>query len=278
MTFDQYIARKERGLIKLRTLILGAVIILTMSTPAPASCPLDHLIIGCNQDGITGTEDDKRLFVDCRQKYRNSGSPPHAHWFYPLRESVFPSYPYRIGEPGFDALQRDNPSEGSTYDPNRSPTGIADEDYQLMIACISISSGLRVEHRDYPQFTIDKVGDRFNHSYIHELRGDPHIHLSYQATDGQNLHWITYYVYDELADPNDPNYYRPSEPFTVVFNREPLAGDLAVDGKVDAADLARFCYYYLKMDGSVYNDHYERADANRNGWVDLIDFALLAAN
>jgi len=263
---------------KFHSIILIVTLFVSMSRPALASCPLDHLIIGCNRDGIEGTDDDRKLFIDCRQKYRNSGEPLYKYWFYPLRRSIFSAYPYRLGEPGFDAFQAHNPNNGYTYDPNRSAAGFPDEDYRLIVECVSISPGLRAKHKEYPQFTIDDVGDRFNHSHIYKLRGDPHAHLSYQAVDGENLHWVTYYVYDEFADPNDPNHYRPSEPFTIVFNREPLAGDLAVDGTVNAADLARFCYYYLKMNGSVHDDYYERADANRDGCVDLLDFALLATH
>jgi hypothetical protein len=254
------------------------ILFVSMSMPAPASCPLDHLIIGCNEDGIEATDDDRKLFIDCRQKYRNSGEPLYKYWHYPLRRSIFSAYPYRLGEPGFDAFQAHNPNNGYTYDPNRSAAGLADEDYRLIVECVSISPGLRAKHKEYPEFTIDKVGDRFNHSHIYKLRGDPHMHLSYQAIDGDNLHWVTYCVYDEFADPNDPNHYRPSEPFTVVFNKEPLAGDLAVDAKVDGADLVRFCYYYLKMNGSVHNDYYERADGNTDGCVDLLDFALLGGS
>ena len=76
----------------------------------------------------------------------------------------------------------------------------------------------------------------------------------------------------------DANQYGPSEPFTIVFNREPLSGDLAVDGTVDSNDLAELCYYWLSGNGSIHNDYYERADANRDEAVDFSDFALLAAN
>jgi len=263
---------------KFHSIILMVILLVSMSRRALSSCPLDHLVIGCNEDGIEGTEDDRKLFIDCRQKYRNSSEALYKYWYYPLRRSIFSAYPYRLGEPGFDAFQAYNPNNAYTYDPNRSAAGLPDKDYRLIVECVSISPGLRAKHKEYPEFTMDEVGDRFNHSHIYQLRGDPHMHLSYQAIDGDNLHWVTYCVYDEFADPNDRNDYRPSEPFTIVFNREPLAGDLAVDGKVDGADLVRFCYYYLKINGSVDNDYYERADVNRNGSVDLLDFALLGAN
>jgi hypothetical protein len=114
-----------------------------------------------------------------------------------------------------------------------------------------------------------------NHSYIHALQGDPHMHMSYQAVNGENLFWITWQVYDEMEDANQ---YEPSEPFTIVFNKEPLYGDLIVDGTVDGNDFAEFCYYWLSDNGSIHNDYYERADADRDGFVNFSDFALLALN
>lgn len=255
--------------------ILTVLQVLTLSTSVLAQCPLDHLIIGCNRDGIWGTADDKKLFVDCRDKYRHSGSTSHANWFYPLYESIFPDYPYRLGEPGFDCFQNDDPDEQETFDPNRSLAGKPDQDYRIVVECISISPGLRVQHKDYPQFTIDQRGQYFNHSYIHNLYGEPHIHLSYQATEANDLLWITWQIYDQL---DDQDQYQASESFTMVFSKEPLSGDLAVDGQVYIDDLAEFTYYWLSRNGSISNDYYERADADRNGLVDFADFALLALN
>jgi hypothetical protein len=57
-----------------------------------------------------------------------------------------------------------------------------------------------------------------------------------------------------------------------------LAGDLAIDGAVDMNDIARFFYYWLQIDGGKSNDYYERADSNKDGRVDYIDFAMLAKN
>jgi hypothetical protein len=236
---------------------------------------LDHIVIGCNQDGIWGTADDKKLFVDCRQKYRHSGTTPYANWFYSLYESIFPDYPYRLGEPGFDCFQNTGPDEEDTFDPNRSPAGNPDQDYRIIVECISISPGLRVQHKDYPQFTIDQPGQYFNHSYIHKIRGEPHIHLSYQATSDDRLLWATYRIYDQLEDQDS---YQPSELFTIVFNTQPLAGDLVIDGQVSAKDLAELSYYWLSQNASPSSDYYERADANRDGAVDFGDFTILASN
>ena len=176
--------------------------VLFISSYCLSECPLDHFIIGVNQDGIEGTDDDKKLFVDSSQKYRDSGTVEYSNWFYPLNESIFSSYPYRIGEPGFDSFQDYNPYAAYTYDPNRTLKGQPDTDYRIIIHCLSISPGLRVVHKDYPQFTIDEIGQDFNHSLINALRDDAHMHMSYQAANGEDLFWVTYYLYDELADPN----------------------------------------------------------------------------
>lgn len=249
------------------------IIILTASAGAQAECPLDHFIIGRNRDGIEDTDDDKKLFVDCRQKYRDSGDTEYANWFYPLHRSIFPGYSYRIGEPGFDAFQSTNPNAAYTYDPNRTLAGDPDVDYNIIVECIDMSVGLRAVHKEYPQFIIDAVGQSFSHSYIHNLRGYGHMHMSYQAVDGENLHWITFRLLDGL---DYGQQYEPSEPFTIVFNAEPPAGDLIVDGKVNERDLVEFSYYWLGDEGDKTNDHYERADANRDGKVDFQDFALFA--
>jgi hypothetical protein len=253
--------------------VMSAILsLLSCCMPAQAQCPLDHFIIGCNRDGIEGTEDDRKLFVDSLQKYRNSGQVEYAEWFYPLRKSIFADYGYRIGEPGFDAFQRTTANAPHTYDPNRALAGEGNLDYRVIVECVALSDGLRAVHREYPQFAIAGAGDSFDHSSIHALRGDGHMHLSYQAVDGESLHWITYRLHDELE------LYEPSEPFTIVFNVEPLPGDLVVDGQVDLADLTELAYYWLRADSSRHNDYWERADTNRDGAVDLVDFAQLARN
>jgi hypothetical protein len=252
-----------------------AALFAACGSPARAGCPLDHFLIGCNRDGIEGTEDDHTLFVDCVQKYRHSGQMEYVNWFYPLQKSIFPSYSYRIGEPGFDLFQAFYPGEVLTCDPNRSPPGHPDLDYRIVVECVAISAGLRAVHKDYPQFTLDRAGQSFDHSYIHNLRGDSHIHMSYQATDGASLQWITFRVRDSL---DDGDQFAPSEPFTIAFNAAPLEGDLAVDGVVDTMDLMEFSHYWLRPGSSRHNDYWERADSNRDGRVDLQDFARLASN
>jgi hypothetical protein len=264
---------REVRIMKL-SVAISVVTTLTFCLSVRADCPLDHFIIGRNSDGIEDTDDDNRLFVDCSQKYRDSGLTEYANWFYPLQQSIFPSYPYRIGEPGFDMFQVDNPS-ALTYDPNRALEGDPNVDYEIIVVCTALSPGMRAVHKDYPQFTIDAVGQTFSHSYIHSLRGDPHMHMSYQATDGENLQWITFRIFDAVEDGNQ---YEPSEPFTIVFNAEPLAGDLAVNGRVDRRDLSRLCRYWLAPASSMENDYCERADTNRDGRVDFVDFAHMASN
>jgi len=47
---------------------------------------------------------------------------------------------------------------------------------------------------------------------------------------------------------------------------------------VDIADMAELSHYWLSPSSSRHNDFCERADANRDGLVDLRDFARMAAN
>lgn len=254
---------------------IAAIISLACCLPGWADCPLDHFLIGCNRDGIAGTADDRTLFLDCRQKYRNSGEEPYANWFYPLQESIFTGYRYRIGEPGFDLFQGVDPSVAATYDPNCGLIGEPELDYQIVVECVALSPGLRAVHKDYPQFTLDSVGQSFDHSAIHDLRGDSHIHMSYQATSGTDLRWISFRVLDGL---DDGDRYEPSEPVTIVFNVEPPAGDLVVDGEVGPSDLAQLSRHWLSPESSRRNDFCERADTDRDGLVNMVDFARMAAN
>lgn len=266
---------REQKMISRINLPIILIVILTVSSIVRAECPLDHFIIGCNRDGVEGTDDDTQLFIDSRQKYRDSGEIEYANWFYPLHKSIFPSYSYRLGEPGFDAFQNTNPGAAYTYDPNRALAGEPDVDYNIYVECVDMSEGVRAVHKDYPQFIVDSIGQSFSHSTIYHLRDDSHMHMSYQAMDGVNLHWITFCLNDSL---DDGDKYEPSEPFTIVFNTEPLAGDLVVDGIVDLADLMELSRYWLATDAGLHNDYYERADANRDGIVNLGDFAILASN
>jgi hypothetical protein len=43
-------------------------------------------------------------------------------------------------------------------------------------------------------------------------------------------------------------------------------------------DLARLSHYWLAPESSRHNDYCERADANRDGAVNFVDFARLASN
>ena len=240
-----------------------------------ADCPLDHLVIGINQDGIPGTADDMKLFFDCEDKYRNSSVPACQNWYYPLLESIFPDHPWRISEPGFAIFQNDHPLELHTYDPNRAPDGTPTLDYRLIVQCTSLSDGLIAAHSDYPQFTIGSAFEQFDFSQIHYDRDEGHVHMSYRADNGSDLRWITFVVYDSLQD---SNIYQPSEPCTIVFNTAPLPGDIVVDGSVNFTDLARLAEVWTNNNASVDNDFLERADTDRNGKVNLIDFAALAQN
>lgn len=239
-----------------------------------SECSLDHFIIGCNPDGIWGTSDDNDLCVNVWQKYRNS---QESDQFYGLTRAAnfITNHPYRLGEPGFDAYQATTPSAVTTYDPNHTLLGSPEIDYSLSIKCISISDGLRVLHKDSPQFTIDEVGQIFSHSLIQHLRNDSHMHLSYQADSGTDLRWITWQVVDEL---DDGHIYQPSEPITVIFNTDPNEGDIVIDGEVNMLDLVSLASHWQDPNATIDNDFYERADTNQDGFVDWFDFQCLENN
>ena len=247
---------------------LGIALALLIRVPAQADCPLDHLAIGCNADGVAGTDDDKKLFIDCTDKYRHSDPNSSAeatwrNWFYPLYYNERYDR-YQVAEPGFGIVESD---------PNRELTGTGDVDYRIIIECVSITLGFTVRNTALG-IILDEPGDSFSHSSL----PDPHLHLEYRApapAGATELHWITFRMYDEI---DDADRYGASERFTVVFVREPLAGDLVVDGRVDMYDLAMLGRRWSSRNASITNDYYERADANRDGRVDFIDLALLTAN
>ena len=230
-----------------------------------ADCSYDHLLIGCNQDGIAGTADDDMLFIDCTKKYRHSdpnnpGIATWLNWRYPLYYSPPPYDRYGIGEPGFDVI--------GTSDPNRQLIGIANVDYRIIIECVSITPGFSAR-KSTLGILFDQPGDMINHSAL----SNKHIDLEYRAPSpagATDLQWITYRLYDGLGK------YLPSEPFSVVFVKNPLAGDLVIDDVVDIYDLAEFCYYWLRGNSDKSNDYYERADINKDGEVNFIDFTLMS--
>lgn len=232
-----------------------------------ADCSLDHFLIGCNPDGINNTSDDNELFINCTQKYRhsdpdNNGQATWLNWHYPMYYNSRYAR-YQIGEPGFDVI--------SSTDPNRQLSGTANIDYRIIVKCVSITAGFKAVDTDTIGITLDEAGDLFNHSVL----SDTHIHFQYRApasTGGTELQWITFVIYDELGK------YEPSEPFSIVFCADPPAGDLVIDGKVDLNDIAELSYYWLEENGSITNDFYERADANKDGKVNFRDFVLLAEN
>jgi hypothetical protein len=247
---------------------MKTIIILTlMCGICAADCPQDHFLIGCNTDGINGTDDDNKLFINCTQKYRHSDSanPDLAtwlNWHYPLYYQARYNR-YQIGEPGFDVID--------STDPNRQLSGTANTDYRIIVECVSITAGFKAVDTDVLGITLDEAGDSFNHSAL----SDTHIHFQYRApaaTGGTELQWITFIIYDELGT------YEQSEPFSIAFGSNPLAGDLVIDGKVDLNDIAELSYYWLEENGSIVNDFYERADVNKDSKVNFQDFAMLAEN
>ncbi|NLH17604.1 MAG: hypothetical protein GX455_13595 [Phycisphaerae bacterium] len=233
-----------------------------------ADCPLDHFRIGRNADGIPGTDDDQRLFLDCSQKYRHSdpnhsGDPTWRNGFYPLYYNERYNR-YQIGEPGFDLL---------SDDPSRALDGLPNQDFRIVIRCIAVSPGLTARNTAI-NILLEKPGDQF----IHSSMADPHVHLQYRvpAPEDQSpladLHWMRFVIFDELGQ------YQPAPEVTVVFVHDPPAGDLWVDGKIDLADVLELTAVWLRPDAARINDYHERADTNRDGRVDLVDLAATAEN
>jgi Dockerin type I domain len=238
--------------------------LLLLSGLVVADCPLDHYSIGINADGITGTEDDNRLFVDCSQIYRhsdpdNSSDETWLYRHYPMYYSAIYNR-YQIGEPGFDEIGND---------PNRQLQGTANIDYQIYVECVSVRTGLSARNTTYG-IVLDSAGDMFCHSVL----SDPHIHLQYRvgAPLADGPYWITYRVFDAMGR------YETSQEFTLVFIEDPAAGDVIVDGAVNLSDLQRWLDYWLLENGNNANDYYNRCDINRDRRVNLIDFAILAQN
>lgn len=238
--------------------------LLLLTSFAFAECPLDHYRIGINADGIAGTDDDKRLFVDCSHIYRhsdpdNSGGETWLYRHYPLYYSAIYNR-YQIGEPGFDVIRND---------PNRQLQGTANVDYQLYVECVSLRTGLSARNTTYGVL-LDSAADQFCHSVL----TDPHIHLQYRVSaplfDGP--YWITFRIFDTMSR------YEASEKFSLVFIEDPADGDLFIDGTVNLSDLQRWLDYWLLENASKTNDFYNRCDINRDGSVNLTDFTLLAEN
>ncbi|MBN1816960.1 MAG: hypothetical protein JW828_06340 [Sedimentisphaerales bacterium] len=236
-----------------------------------ADCPLDHLLIGCNPDGVWGTKDDHTLFLDCSQKYRHSdpehsGDPTWKYWHYPMYYNARYQR-YQIGEPGFDVF--------GPEDPNHMLQGLAGVDYHILIECVSISPGLIA--RDPAGRQLDEPGDTIDHSMLSES----HLHVQYRwplsgdEFDPNSLCWITYRLHDTLAD---DQLYASSEEVTILFFNDPPPGDLIVNHSVDEWDLSRFLRFWLFDEGGRNNDYYERADINRDSRVNLLDFSMLAQN
>jgi hypothetical protein len=233
-------------------------------------CPYDHLFIGCNEDGIEGTNDDLKLFADCRHKYKDVENPGDK--FYSLSVSSVPCNFIKLG-PGFDHINDGSQSDHPVKDPNRCLEGVRNQDYQIYVECLSISDNFRVTNLT-GSILLDKPGDSFNHSEL----PDTHMHLYYVWTgmepyvEPNELQWVTYYLWDTKGK------YSESEPFSVAYVKEPLAGDTELNGKVDANDIAEMSYYWLAEGASTKNDYYERADCDYSGQVNLVDFAYLAEN
>ncbi len=245
------------------------------AAPAWSYCSLDHLFIGCNEDGLSGTDDDNVLFIDCRAKYHNAD----GEWHYPLNQSGFDKRKWVLNEPGFDEIHDPDelPADHPLKDPNRSPQGVRGSDYELWVECLSITPGFKVCNLN-ETILLDEAGDTFNHSAF-SAANYGHLHLWYIYTNASPADpapsgplWFTFRIYDAKGN------YLPSAACSVAFISDPLPGDLVINTYLDLEDLIRFCSFWLNDEGSKKNDYYERADRNRDGQVDFLDFTGLASS
>jgi hypothetical protein len=256
---------------KTTTILFGLLIIFLACQQVLSYCPLDHLFIGCNEDSIGGTADDMKLFIDCRHKYRDAENPDER--FYTLSISGLDPCSFILQEPGFDEINDGSQYDHPVKDPNRCLEGTRNEDYQIIVECVSISDNFKVTNLSG---SIELVEPR--DYFIHSEQPDTHIHLWYvwkgcePYVEPNELQWVTYYLRDSKGK------YNPSETFSVAFVQEPLAGDLELNGSVEANDLVQMSYYWLAENATEKNDYYERADCDYSGSVNIADFAMLANN
>ena len=213
-----------------------------------AGCPLDHLYIGCNPDGVVGNEDDNQLYIDCSEKYRNSPSG-WANRYYPLGGVSFFG-DYRLNQPGFNLISDD-------------PSRVLSGDVDLVIECVGISEEIAVIAGN--TIVMDDTNDSFEYS-------GGHVHLTWRVavSGASKMQWVSLRVIDNSGN------YEPSRVCSIAFGVEPMVGDVSLDGEINVADLVEMMSWWLEGSGGPDNDFCERADCNVDGRVDLEDFALLA--
>ena len=153
----------------MKKIILIVLITKTLLTLTYADCLYDHFGIGRNSDGINGTADDNKLFVNVTHIYRHTdlehiGDPTWLNWHYPMYYNTWDEE-YYFSEPGFEVIEND---------PNQQLIGVKNADYKITIKCISISTGLLAVNST-ENICLDSPGNSFCHS---ELDYD-HIHLEY---------------------------------------------------------------------------------------------------
>ena len=253
------------------------ICILLFTNSLFAGCPLDHVAIGCNPDGTWATADDYELCYDKTQLYRKSdpANPGVATWanrFYPLQG---PDY--------WGCYYSDQPGFGQMWDLNNTEhklNGQRNTDYRLIAECTRISANFWAEDASYNKI-FQQAGDKFNISNYDEN----HVHFFFVTQEPDKTHWISFIVYENVDfpapyDPNNSLYVAAAE-YTIVFGKEPEKGDIFVDGKIDGCDLAILGRQWLQnalYDDLLKTDYFERADINKDGAVNFVDYACLASN
>lgn len=252
---------------------------------AAHTCTEDHIAIGCNPDGLWDSadepNDDRQLFVSYEHVYRHTdpndpAAASWANWYYPLYYSVIYG-DYYVSEPGFGQLWHTDYPGGPIIHQEHMLAGTPQVDYDLWVRCTDISPSLQLCEAEAADFCIPDETMQFNLSAYAEH----HVHMKYRAPTQHDLYWATFILYDQL------DAYQPSEPFTLVFGRAPLPGDVWVDGTVDTADLAHLAAHWTNAYDTTdpnclayarQSDYFQRADINRDYQVNLLDWARLAAN
>lgn len=253
------------------------ILILLFTNAIFAGCPLDHVSIGCNPDGIWGNADDYEIFYDKTQLYRKSDpiNPGVAIWanrFYPFQGPDYWGY-YYSDQPGFGQMW-------DSVEIAHKINGVRNTDYKLIAECTRISENFWAEDASYNK-VFQQPGDTLNISNY----DDNHVHLFFVTEDPNETHWISFKIHENVNypapyDPND-SLYTSAEEYTVVFGNAPEKGDIYVDGKTDTADLAILSKHWLQnalYEDLLRTDYFERADTNKDGVVNFVDYCYIALN
>lgn len=176
------------------TSLMALALVLRLSPPAWAECPLDHYFL---------YQQDAQLHVERSRVYRH-GDP--AEGFYPLSWSVIYQR-WSVGEPGFSDTT--DPAYG--FPPEIQLVGEPNVDYQIWFEILDLSPAFRVQMNDGTW--LDAIGQSYNLSNWPEH----HVHMKYCAYVPANpVPDYPFYITYRLVD--DFGLYEATPPFSLVFN------------------------------------------------------------